>query len=232
MIFFGLIAAAVSAIGTFVSSVVTTVGPVISGVAKSIALIVSEIPPAKVFQTLETICAIVEGTSDVLGLIEPGETTEILGAKASQPDVRPFEEFDSAEEYIRYLRAEVELDTRRFDRMSLEEKQGCTLVGSSILIKGVEEIMGVQISPSFLIDAAKINLKYTEVKAYMDSFVKHDLKDMQLMTDYLSGKGSWDTVDTVDLAVTQGIQSLYPKMPEQEVQEKLIQMKQDARKDF
>ncbi|MGL4790161.1 MAG: hypothetical protein ACRCW1_02025 [Anaerotignaceae bacterium] len=222
---FDFIGAAVSAVGSAIGGACSAIGGAIGSTIIGLDKIISVVE-MKTENIIETVCKIVVAIGEALGLIDKTEKVEELGAKATQVDTKKPEDFETSEEYIKYLREEVELDKDRLDKMSKEEKHACQLAGTAIIVKGVEEKTGTKMSPEFLVDIAKIDLNHRELSSYIDAFKANGVNDMKVMTDYLSGKCEVNKVDTAAKAVVEGIMSLNPDMSKKEVDDKLGQMMQ------
>lgn len=218
-------------LGSMVSCVCSTIGNAIGGTIGSLTgkmgeLLTVVLDPYKV---IEIACKIIKSVAESLGLIEKEENVEELGVKATQPNTKRSDEFESTEEYIKYLREEVELDKKRYEGLSKEEKLACKVAGTAIVVKGVEEKSGMKLPPEFLVDITKINLKHDELGAYIESFKMNGISDMKVMTDYLSGKGEYSKADVASKAIVNGLLALNPQMSIEEVQDKLVEMKEAAR---
>ena len=195
------------------------IGCALGGFSKMIAMIPD---PETIELTIKIISAVVKGIGEALGLINNKEEVEELGAKALQAEEKP-EDFDSIEEYIEYLKNEVELDQEKFNNISKEEKLTCSAIGSTILAKGISEKKGIDVSIEFLADIGKLNLKAKEVEAYIDNFKSNSL-DLNL-GDYLKGNLTASENLNIRPIVLDTIKELNPTFSDKESKEKLGEMK-------
>lgn len=218
-------------LGSIVSGVCSVIGSAIGGTIGSLTGKIGELLTVVLdpYKVIEIACKIIKTIAESLGLIEKEEMVEEIGAKASQPNTKRSDEFENTEEYIKYLREDVEIDKKRYEGLSKEEKLACKVAGTVIVVKGVEEKTGMKLPPEFLVDMTKLNLKHDELNTYIQSFKTHGISDMKVMTDYLSGKCEYNKVDTASRAIVNGLMSLNPQMSLEDVQDKLVEMKEAAR---
>lgn len=226
--FFSAIGAGISAIGTAISTIgsaVLKVGATITSCAADIGkLAMDTLFPFKILDTISTIVSMI---AHFLGLTDENENFEEMGAKATQDGVKSPEKFDSIEQYIKYLKEDVELDEARFNAMSKDEKLGAHLIGVATTVQGVEEKSGVELSPKFLVEFSKMKLENNELKDYIKAFKDNGINDMEVMTDYLTGKAEGSKADSADKAISEAISAINPGISEKEIDEKIGSMIND-----
>ncbi|KAB2954274.1 hypothetical protein F9B85_00845 [Heliorestis acidaminivorans] len=229
----GWFSSACSAIGSAISTAVNFVGNnlgKIGGViGNSVAVILSPFKTLEIaIRAIEAIAILVTTIAEILGIGQKDEKMDELGAKAIQEDTLPREEFETHQEYIKYLREEIELDREKFNEMSPEERLACTAIGTTILAKSIEEKTGVEIPAEFLLTAEKINLSAEEIKVCIDKFKENGLFTMGEMSDYLQGKDLKGKEPAISSVIIDAMQALNPQMTHKDVQNKMINMIQSA----
>lgn len=225
------ICSGVASFASTISEVAKGVAPVIVEGLKEITKVLAEIKiPEVIVTTVEIIAEVVEFIGKKLGLIDEENTAEELGFKAQEADKKP-DDFDSIEEYIEYLRDEIEIDREKFDNLKDEEKLSCSAIGSTILAKGISEKKGVELSGEFLAEVAKQKMKGEEVDKYIDNFKKNGLK-MDLMKDYLRCELSPEEDKKVGTIFKETIKQLNPDFTQSDIEEKIDKMTEISLKDF
>jgi hypothetical protein len=208
------------AIGSFVSgaisavsSVASSIGSAISGVAGSLLKVA--------LPHIGTVLQIIEAISTILGILMPDEKLDELGDKAINAD-KKLEDFDTTEEYIGYLRIEVEIVMEKFDKLSDEEKLARSAIGASIVLKGVEEKKGFEISTDTLVTLAKMKeselIKDGDFDKVLDEF-KYDQKELN---DFVEDKADFDTSEFVEDKLSSMYQELEPNLSKEEIKEKIL----------
>ncbi len=177
-----------SSVGSFVSSAVSVVSNVASALGSAVSSVAGSL--LKVASPwLGPIAQIAQVIGIALGVLNPKDDVEELGAKAMQSD-KPMEAFATTSAYIDYLRSEVKLDQAKFENATKEEKLARTAVGAAITIKGVEEKKGFEIPIETWIALAKMGAdklahKEQEIDAIIDTFKGANGKTLN---DYVDGK--------------------------------------------
>lgn len=239
----GWFSSACSAVGSFCSSVgsavssgfsslcggigslASSVGSMLSGSVGSLATILGTLGAS----TLDVIIAVIIAIGNIFGVNEEEEKVEELGERAMHPDAKKPEDFDTIEAYIEHLKNDIEIDKEALEKKSPEEKAALALVGTGIIIKGIEEKTGMELSPEFLVAVGKCDMKSEEVKAYMDSFKEAGISDMKEMADFLSGKCSPEQVGKTGNAIFNAIEKQNPDLSSQDVDAKLDKMMADLK---
>lgn len=162
-----IIPVATSILATIINMAVT-VGPVIAKYAPMLVEVAGKYLP-QIIKTIEII-------STFLNIISPNESAEELGAKAMSADKKP-EDFDEINDYIDYLRKEVIIDTETLsdEKVDVLTRQA---IGTSLMIKGVSENLGCELTLPFLKTVSQLGLEanviISLVKAYSNSGLSLD----------------------------------------------------------
>lgn len=180
-------------------------------------------------EVIELIVDIVVTIGEALGIIKEDETPEEIAIKAEQSDKKP-EDFDSINDYIKYLREEIEIDKEKIGKLREEDKLAYQAAGSMIIAKGISESKGIEVTPEFLIEAAKQKMSAREVEVYIDNFKKNNM-DLNL-TDYLKCEMNKDDIDKTDDIMRKTLKELYPELSDEEIKEKIEEMSEISLKDF
>ncbi|WP_217542983.1 hypothetical protein [Vibrio metschnikovii] len=164
---------------TAISKMATTVGPMIAKYAPIVLETLEKNLP-RVIQTIEAL-------SLAANVLRPNEQVEELGAKAMAADKTP-EDFARINDYIDYLRNEVEVDSQALSQDPLDSTIRHA-IGAAIALKGVGEIVGTEISLPFLKTISQLGLEpqliLTIVQAYAQSGLSADEVE-QYLNDQLS----------------------------------------------
>ena len=207
--FFGAIGSFLSGAGSFISGAISSIGSALGGFAKSMISVVAKLPIpgisdiARVIEVVGKIANVISAVAKVLGINTEDDPT-VLGAKAAQCDEKP-ENFESTEAYINHLRHNVKLDREKFDKMSSEEKLGCTAIGTAIYTKGVEEKMGgVDIPVECMGTIAKtqeagITIDPKTIVAVIKALKDAGITNMEDISDCIEGKGESDRLKTSEI---------------------------------
>lgn len=137
------------------------------GVLDKILKILSKITPELIKEVKELISSIAE----LLGLKDEDDSSEELGLKSEIADRKP-EDFDSREDYISYLKDDVELDS--YDREKLNDeslKQEYSAKGLNIEMGAINEKMGVNLGLEDYVRLAKAGInKVQDFMTVIDTF--------------------------------------------------------------
>lgn len=221
---------ALSAIGSAVCSGISSIcsaigGTFFSGAGGIAALAASLIMPGlglpEILVGIGIISEIVSKIAESLGLKDKEETPEELGMKAEISDKKP-EDFDSIENYIGYLRNDVQIDKDKLERLSDEDKAKYAAVGTAINIKGIEEKYGIEATGEFWKTVAGLELTGEETKQYIESFKQNGITDMKDMSDYIRGFApeSGTKPGVVSDAIMDALKKNNPGLTEDELAEK------------
>ncbi len=216
-----------SFIGDCISSAVSAVGSAISAVGRAV------VDTAKVLIReaagyIETIAKAVKEVCLDLDIIEPEDEVEELGAKAMACD-KKLEDFDSASEYIEYIKENITLDKAKMDERSDAEKLGHKALGISILAKGMEEKTGVTIPAEFLPEVGRHDIKSDKVLDIISSYKENN--NLSDFPDYL--RGNLDLKDRINAGkkMEKVVSKMVPEMSETEIDKKIMEMCEKTRED-
>lgn len=222
---------AVSAVVSAVSSLASGIGGAIAKFAPSIIKPFLGLELGKILAVIEIIAIVIGRIADILGLKEEKESTEEIGMKAEEAekkDIKP-ENFDSYQEYINYIRKEIEIDKKKLNNLSDEEKVKYGTVGTAILVKGIEEKEKFEIPAEFVVEIGKQDMSMEETRQYIKEFKEQNL-DLKDFTNYL--KGTIDNVKTireVEHAIESAIKELNPDMSDRDLEGKILNMENNSR---
>lgn len=180
---------------------ISTIGSGLGGFAKTALEIVGKlpIPGLDIVNVITTIANIIHNIIEFLG-IKSEDSAEVLGAKAQQCE-KTIDDFDSVEDYIKYLKEEITLDMDKFEALSKEERLGCQAMGLTLETKAIEEKMEVKIPEEgwammAKMDAAGVAVEAKDVVEIIKSLKEQGITDLGDVIDYLEGKGDSDRVKT------------------------------------
>ncbi|OSA92132.1 UNVERIFIED_ORG: hypothetical protein B2H95_05670 [Clostridium botulinum] len=226
----------ISSIGSFVGGICSSICSVASNIGGGLSGFVAKVFDPVIFHTIEAIeiaikviGAAIGALAEALGLTKE-ETPEEIGMKAEEAEkegIKP-ENFDSYSEYIDHLRNNIEIDKDKLDNLSREDKLKYTALGSSILVKGIEENKNMEIPAEFITQIAKQNLEVDEVRAYIDSFKENGL-NLRDFNSYLDGSLNDNKYEKVGNIIENTIKTLNPEMSENEIGQKIDDMRNNSR---
>lgn len=192
----GFIDSVCSAVGSAFSSVCSAVGSLCSNIGSTImgevsSLVSSFLPVLgpTLEAALSVFVAVVSFLAELFTDKPQEEKPEEIGMKAEQADKKP-ENFDSINDYIEYLRNEVQLDPADLEKLSDEEKQKYKLVGLGLYIKNIEEQQGVKLDPEFLKSIPKLKdqgYEAADIANLMQSMKNNGVTDMKQYVDFMKG---------------------------------------------
>lgn len=196
--FWGAVGAVVGAIGSAVGAMLSgasaicgalggVVGALGSTFCTSLAAGITALGVGDVIAVIMAVAKVVSWIAEKLGLTTEDEQPEELGVKAEQADKKP-EDFDSIEEYIKYLREEVEIDKEKMEKLSQEERAKYAAVGSAILVQGIEEKYKMQLPAEFWCTVVDRKMDEEQIKCLIDTFKEKGVTDMKDLDDYLNNR--------------------------------------------
>ena len=137
------------------------------GTLDKILKILSKITPELVKEVKELISSVAE----LLGLKDEDESSEELGLKSEKANRKP-EDFDSREDYMSYLRDNVELD--KYDKEKLKDesfKEEYNAIGLDIEMGAINDKMGVNLGIEDYVMMAKAGInKVQDFMTIIDTF--------------------------------------------------------------
>ena len=139
----------------------------LSGVLDKILKILSKITP----ELIKEVTSLISSVAELLGLKDENDSSEELGLKSEIAD-KGLEDFDSREEYINYLKDDVELDEydrEKLNNESLKEKYSAK--GLDIEMGAINEKMGVKLGLEDYVMMAKAGInKVQDFMTIVDTF--------------------------------------------------------------
>lgn len=156
---------AIPSVLTAIANVAISIGPMIAKYAPIVLEIAGNYLP-KIIKTVESVC-------QVLDIISPNDNAEQLGAKAMQADKKP-ENFNEINDYIDYLNKEVIVDktTLGEEKVDVMARQ---VIGVSLMIKGISENLGTELSLPFIKTVSQLGLKAEVIIEMVKAYAKNDL---------------------------------------------------------
>lgn len=145
---------------TAITQIASTVGPMIAKYAPMVIETVGKNLP-KVINIVEAISL----TTDVL---KPNERADELGAKAIAAEKKP-EDFEQINDYIDYLRNDVEIDAKSLSADSLDVITR-KAIGVAIAVKGISQALDVDVSIPFLNTISQLDIDPKVVIALVQSY--------------------------------------------------------------
>lgn len=219
------ISSALSSIGEGIKSICEAIGSEGMLLIGSIAL--SLLIPGFGLPEIFTLIQIVAEVAKMLN-VGGEDSPEELGMKAEIADKKP-DDFDSTEEYIKYLNEEVELEKDAVDKLTMEEKAKYGLIGSSLDIMAIKEKYNIELSPDFLRDVTIMKLTPEEVGTCVKDFADKGIEKMQDMTDYMRGNSIESDKSTISSTMLDSMKSLYPELSDEQLENRLSEMEDELR---
>lgn len=147
----------------------------LSGVLDKILKILSKITP----ELIKEVTSLISSVAELLGLKDEDDSSEEIGMKSEKADRKP-EDFDSREEYISYLRDDVELD--EYDREKLNDeslKEKYSAKGLGIEVGAINEKMEVNLGIEDYVVMAKAGInKVQDFMTIIDTFKEKEVKPL------------------------------------------------------
>ncbi|HCG8277804.1 TPA: hypothetical protein NJ523_002143 [Vibrio parahaemolyticus] len=199
---------------TAITKIASTVGPMIAKYAPIVIETVGKNLP-KVINTVEAISL----AADVL---KPNERADELGAKAIAAEKKP-EDFEQINDYIDYLRNDVEIDVENLstDSVDVITRQA---VGMAIATKGIEKALEADVSIPFLNAISNLDIDpkvaIALVKSYEASGLNAD--DVQKYLDYSL---SIEETHMHSNAFVDAYQTANPSMSTEEVEDAVMELR-------
>lgn len=167
-----------------ITKVAVTIGPVIARYAPMLLDVAAKYLP-QVIKTVETVAT-------VLNIISSNESAENLGAKAMIADKKP-EDFDEINQYINYLKNDVSVDSSTLSKEGIDVAAR-QAIGTSILIKGVNENLGVELSIPFIKTVSQLDIDANVIVEIVKSYSTSGLN----LEDYVKYVTKTLSVDELD----------------------------------
>lgn len=156
------------------------------------------------------------------------DSPEEVGMKTEIAEKKP-DDFETTEEYLRYLNEEVTLEPDAIDKLTPEDRAKYGLIGSALDIQAIHEKYHIELSPDFLRDVTIMKMSGEEIGSYVKDFAEKGITKMQDMTDYLRGNAINTEKGTISSSMLDTMRSLYPEMSEEQLENKLSEMENELR---
>ncbi len=177
-----------STLCSVVSSVCSAVSRLCTGKGGAIMRSISELAPV-IIQVVKAVCTVISVLAEIYTEKPKEEKSEEIGMKAELAEKRP-EDFDSINNYLKYLRQEIEPVSGKLDNLSEEEKQKYQLVGLGLYIKNIEEQQGMLLPPDFIRVVPKLKeqgYEAADIANLMQSMKNNGVTDMKQYVDFMKG---------------------------------------------
>ena len=199
---------------TAITKIVSSVGPMIAKYAPMVIEIVGKNLP-KVIKTVEAISL----AADVL---KPSERADELGAKAMAAEKKP-EDFDQINDYIDYLRNDVEIDEDNLstDPINVMARQA---VGVAITTKGIAQALEANVSIPFLSAISHLDIDPKVAIALAKSYEASGLNTDDIQ-EYLNDSLSIEETHQHSNAFVEAYQVANPSMSVEEVEDAVMELR-------
>lgn len=146
----------------------------------------------------------------VLGI--NADSASIMGAKITQAD-KSIDDFASIDEYISYIKNEIELDKEKFATLSNEERVVYSIIGMSVEVSVIGEKLGVYIPADIVelvakvAEIGKIVVEAKELVSLISAMRDNGIENLSDICDCIKGEGNSDRLRTSEklLKVLDGI---------------------------
>ena len=216
----------ISCVGEFLSTAIPAVGDWIANATRTL---ISKLPEVFEFaaNAMNFISSVTSKISERLDIAPANEKLYELGAKAMQEEARPKIDTETTQEYLDYLRKDVDFDENKFSKMPETEKLACEALGTTLVAKSVEEKTGVEIPPEFLYTIYKSKIGYERAEKFIHAFSDNGIKSMGEFSKYISNDMSELDANVIDSVVRKALKEINPKMSDEDIQNEIINMKQE-----
>lgn len=217
-----------------VGGALSNIGRAASGFVEKLSTIAPPLfPRLPLTEIIEAVGKVIGKIAEFLGIKEPEkDEPEDLGMKAEQADKKP-DDFESTEEYIKYLHNEVKVDETKKKELTTEQRAAYTAIGSQLYLEAAKEKLGVNdISPEILVDAVKLKMDAGEIVEYIKQMKNAGFNDQKSLSDYLHGKAeNVETAGKIGDSISEAIKVLNPEMSDDDIADKICDMCADLSKD-
>lgn len=216
-------------VGKIVSTVSETFKPVAEAIGKvatsiggKLAVKVASFIPVvgNITNVVTTVCEVAKD----IGVFDEDDKLEEVGMKAEVAEKKT-EDFKGTEEYISYLRNDVEVDEEKLSNLDKDEAIAYMTVGAAIALNGISEKLETNIEPSFIRDVIKIGMKSPMIKNFIVNFRENGATTN--LEDYFKGELSAKQSNKVNMALETGIKKAFPEISENEMFDKITIMREE-----
>lgn len=156
------------------------------------------------YPSIEKIAEVIDKAADILGdvlyvLGISSDPANVIGAKASQADLT-VSDFNSAEDYIQYLKECVKLDKEKFESLSEEEKIAYTITGITVEAGAIGEKIGIEIPADIIMliskiaDCGKVVMEAKNIVNVLERLKDNGITNLMDVCEYFSGEGNSDRI--------------------------------------
>lgn len=164
--------------------VCTSIG---STVMRSASSFIMQMPPLwPTIVLLECAIRIIGKVAELIIGKPEQETPEEMGMKAEYAELKP-EDFNFFEDYMDYLRNEIQIDKQRITELSAEERHAYALVGTSMYVKQAEEKYSLELSPEFWKSVEVSKLTPEQTVSLIEAMSQKEIGSAKKLSDYLNG---------------------------------------------
>ena len=215
-----------STIGAGIKSLCEEVGS--EGLALIGCIAMSILIPGFGLPEILTLIQCIAEVAKILGVNEGEDTPEELGMKTEIAERKP-EDFDSTEQYIKYLNEEVELEKGSVEKLSEIDKAKYGAMGAALNIKAIEEKYDISLSSDFLRDVTMMKMTSEEISEYITKFKENGVTKMQDMTDYLRDNPIETEKSKISNTMMDALSEVYPELSEEDLAVKIEEMREELR---
>lgn len=196
------------------TKVATTVGPML---AKYVPVMIEAVG-----KNLPKIVQTIEAVSQVANILAPNERAVELGEKAIAAEKTP-EDFAKINDYINYLRKEVKVDVENIsqDPVDINIRNA---IGAAIALKGVSEMLGIDLSLPFLTTVTRLELEPKLIMSVISAYAQCGLK-MDEIGDYLDDKLSLEQAQKHSKALVTAYQLADPQITLEKAEDAVINLR-------
>lgn len=228
MAMFGVISAALGAIGSFASGAISTVGSICSSIGGKILGGIGSFAESLI-RNVDIMADRKPGIFDWIRQIISdvgiaGERPEEMGMKVEQSREKP-EDFDSIQAYINHLHKDIQVDQERLKNLSEVEKIGYGALGCALYIKGLEEKSGMEITVDFLKEAEKIvnsgKMSNEGIKNTLDGMKERGINSTESFSNYMDGKATIEEQMAVYDSLKEALHKEFPDLSDADLNVKV-----------
>ncbi|WP_305417924.1 hypothetical protein [Photobacterium leiognathi] len=173
-------------------------------------------------KNLPKVISTVEAISLAANVLKPNERADELGAKAMAAEKKP-EDFDQINDYINYLRNDVEIDVENLsaDSVDVITRQA---VGVAIATKGIEQALEADVSIPFLNTISNLDIDPKVAIALVKSYEMSGLNADDIQK-YLDDSLSIEETHQHSNAFVDAYQTANPSMSVEEVEDAVMELR-------
>ena len=194
-----------------ITKAASTLGPMIVKYAPIVIKTIGE--------NLPKMIQLVEGVSLAANVLKPNDKVEDLGAKAMAADKKP-EDFDQINDYIDYLRNEVDVDEVTLSQDPID-KTVRQAIGTSIALKALGNELNTDISLPFLSKVGELGIDSKVILEIIKSYAKSGLTPDDVEA-YIDGDLTLDESKKHSSILVDAYHNAYPSRTSQEIEQAVM----------